>query len=113
MRKIGARDESINGGSVSTETRVAIVTGGARGIGAAVAQRLAKDGKAVAVVDLEESACEGTVKAIIADGGKAIAVGADVSNAEAVQAAVDRVAAELGPPTILINNAGVTKDNLL
>jgi 3-oxoacyl-[acyl-carrier protein] reductase len=92
---------------------VAIVTGGARGIGAAVAQRLAKDGKAVAVVDLDEGSCEDTVKAIAADGGKAIAVGADVSNADAVQAAVDRVAEELGGPTILINNAGVTKDNLL
>lgn len=98
---------------MSTDTRVAIVTGGARGIGAAVAQRLAKDGKSVAVVDLDEGSCEDTVKAIVADGGKAIAVGADVSNADAVQAAVDRVAEELGGPTILINNAGVTKDNLL
>jgi 3-oxoacyl-[acyl-carrier protein] reductase len=92
---------------------VAIVTGGARGIGAAVAQRLAKDGHAVAVVDLDEAACKDTVDAIVGDGGKAIAVGADVSNADAVQAAVDRIASELGPPTILINNAGVTKDNLL
>ncbi|HTK64413.1 MAG TPA: 3-oxoacyl-ACP reductase FabG [Pseudonocardia sp.] len=98
---------------MSTDTRVAIVTGGARGIGAAVAQRLAKDGKSVAVVDLDEGSCEDTVKAIVADGGKAIAVGADVSSAAAVQAAVDRVAEELGGPTILINNAGVTKDNLL
>jgi 3-oxoacyl-[acyl-carrier protein] reductase len=92
---------------------VAIVTGGARGIGAAVARRLAKDGKAVAVVDLDEGSTEETVKAIVAAGGTAIGVGADVSSADAVQAAVDRVAEELGGPTILINNAGVTKDNLL
>jgi 3-oxoacyl-[acyl-carrier protein] reductase len=98
---------------VSTDSKVAIVTGGARGIGAAVAQRLAKDGRAVAVVDLDQAACEETVKAITADGGTAIAVGADVSDADAVQAAVDRIASELGPPTILVNNAGITRDNLL
>ena len=46
-------------------------------------------------------------------GGKALAVGADVSDAEQVQAAVDRIAAELGPPVVLVNNAGVTRDNLL
>ncbi|MGY1745612.1 3-oxoacyl-ACP reductase FabG [Blastococcus sp. SYSU D00695] len=93
--------------------RVAIVTGAARGIGAATAQRLAADGFAVAVVDLEESAAAGTVAAIEAAGGRALAVGADVSDAEQVQAAVDRVAAELGPPVVLVNNAGVTRDNLL
>lgn len=98
---------------MSTNSRVAIVTGAARGIGAGVAQRLAADGRAVAVVDLDEGACEQTVKSITADGGKAIAVGADVSSPDAVQAAVDRIAAELGPPVILVNNAGVTRDNLL
>jgi 3-oxoacyl-[acyl-carrier protein] reductase len=92
---------------------VAIVTGAARGIGAGVAQRLAADGRAVAVVDLDEGSCDQVVKNITADGGKAIAVGADVSSADAVQAAVERIAAELGPPVILVNNAGVTRDNLL
>jgi 3-oxoacyl-[acyl-carrier protein] reductase len=89
------------------------VTGGARGIGAAVSQRLARDGKSVAVLDLDEGNCSDIVKAIEADGGRALAVGADVSNPDAVKAAVARVADELGAPTILINNAGVTKDNLL
>jgi 3-oxoacyl-[acyl-carrier protein] reductase len=97
----------------SAGTRVAIVTGAARGIGAATALRLAQDGFAVAVLDLEEAAGKDTVQAIEAAGGRALAVGADVSDADQVQAAVDRVAAELGAPTVLINNAGVTRDNML
>ncbi|GAA2987648.1 3-oxoacyl-[acyl-carrier protein] reductase [Microbacterium terrae] len=94
-------------------TRTAIVTGAARGIGAATAKRLAADGHAVAVVDLDEAACADTVAAITAAGGRGIAVGADVSDANAVRDAVARVAAELGAPTILVNNAGILRDNLL
>jgi 3-oxoacyl-[acyl-carrier protein] reductase len=93
--------------------RVAIVTGAARGIGAATAQRLARDGFAVAVVDLKEDDARDTVQAIESAGGRALAVGADVGDAEQVQAAVERIAAELGPPVVLVNNAGVTRDNLL
>jgi len=94
-------------------TRTAIVTGAARGIGAAVARRLSRDGMAVAVLDLDESACKPVVEAIESAGGTALAVGVDVADEEAVPAAVARVADELGAPTVLVNNAGVTRDNLL
>jgi 3-oxoacyl-[acyl-carrier protein] reductase len=96
-----------------TDTRTAIVTGAARGIGAGVAKRLSQDGFAVAVLDLDEAACKSTVEAIEAAGGKALAVGVDVSDEQAVEQAVARVADELGPPTVLVNNAGITRDNLL
>jgi 3-oxoacyl-[acyl-carrier protein] reductase len=97
---------------VSTQ-RVAIVTGAARGIGAATAARLAADGHAVAVVDLDESACETVAASIRAAGGRAAGVGVDVSDAEQVATGVARVADELGPPVILVNNAGIIRDNLL
>ena len=98
---------------MGTNQRTAIVTGGARGIGAGISKRLAEDGMAVAVLDLNESACQAVVDEIAAAGGQALAVGADVSDPEQVEAAVRRVADELGAPTVLVNNAGIIRDNLI
>jgi 3-oxoacyl-[acyl-carrier protein] reductase len=96
-----------------SHSKVAIVTGAARGIGAAVARRLATDGFAVALLDLDDAGVKEGAAAIVAEGGKAIGLSVDVSDTENVEAVVAQVAEELGAPTVLINNAGITRDNLL
>jgi 3-oxoacyl-[acyl-carrier protein] reductase len=95
------------------EGRVAVVTGAGRGIGGRTAVRLASDGADVAVVDINPEATEETVAEITALGRRAIGVACDVSDEASVSAAAERVAAELGPIGILVNNAGVLRDNLV
>ncbi len=95
-------------------SRVALVTGGSRGIGRAIAEHLAGQGHRVAVnYAARADAADEVVAAITAAGGQAMAVGADVGDEEAVTGMLDRVAGELGPVEILVNNAGITRDDLL
>lgn len=98
---------------MTTTNRVAIVTGAARGIGEAVATRMASDGFDVAVVDLDESAARATAEKIQATGVRAVGVGADVSKESDVAAAMEQITTELGEASVLVNNAGITRDNLL
>ena len=93
--------------------KVAIVTGAARGIGAAIAHRFAADGMSVGVVDLDEQGSARTAKEIVENGGRAIPIGADVADETAAGNAVLQTAAELGPVTVLVNSAGIIRDNLI
>src|SRR3954470_11491148 len=91
--------------------RVAVVTGSARGIGAATARRFADEGASVAVLDLDEEDAAKTASGLGAE--KAVGVACNVADGSSVEAAVARVVEELGTVDILVNNAGVTRDNLL
>ena len=93
--------------------RVAIVTGAARGIGATIAHRLAADGMSVGVVDLDEQGSTRTAKEIIENGGRAVPIGADIADERAAIDAVQQTVAEFGPVTVLINSAGIIRDNLI
>jgi NAD(P)-dependent dehydrogenase (short-subunit alcohol dehydrogenase family) len=87
--------------------KVALITGAGSGIGRATARLFAGEGAAVAVVDLREDAAKETADQIVADGGTAIGVAADVTDAEAIGAAVARSVAELGRLDVVYNNAGI------
>src|SRR5580692_9672730 len=95
------------------EGKAAIVTGAAQGIGAAISLRLAAEGAHVAVVDLTAERAQGTADEIVKNGGRAVALGADVSKTDEVQTVVAAAAAELGRLDILVNNAGITRDAML
>jgi 3-oxoacyl-[acyl-carrier protein] reductase len=93
--------------------RVALVTGAARGIGAATAVRLAADGARVALADLDTAGCEQVAQQIVAAGSEALPLACDVSNADAVDQTVQRVGEHFGQLDILVNNAGIIRDNML
>ncbi len=94
--------------------RVAIVTGSARGIGAGIARRFAEEGASVAVLDLDESQAAATAAELPVQGdAKAVGIGCNVSDSASVEAGVARVLEELGGVHVLVNNAGITRDNLL
>src|SRR5712671_1195097 len=89
------------------EGKIALITGGSRGIGAAIAKRLATDGAKVAITYSKGAdAAASVVKEIEREGGKAIAIQADATDADAVKAAVEKVVATFGQLDILVNNAG-------
>lgn len=93
--------------------RTAIVTGGARGIGAAIATRLSDDGYAVAVVDLDAAAAQQVADVLVSEGRRAAGFAIDVADEQAVERGVARISEALGEPTILVNNAGIIRDNLM
>ncbi|ROO60548.1 3-oxoacyl-[acyl-carrier protein] reductase [Micromonospora sp. Llam0] len=94
-------------------SRVAIVTGAGRGIGACIALRLAAEGMPVAALDLDRATATATADRIASTGGRAIAVEADVNDPDAARTATEHVAEALGPPVVLVNNAGAVRDNAL
>jgi len=95
------------------EGQVALVTGAAGGIGAAVAQRLAAEGAHVVALDRDEAGARATAERVAAAGGSASAHALDVARAAEVDPLFDALAAEHGRIDVLVNNAGITRDNLL
>jgi len=93
-------------------SKVAVVTGGARGIGAAIAKRLAGDGLDIAILDVDVTQCAAAVAAVEALGSRALAIPVNVADEASVAAAVTRIRDELGPPLVLVNNAGVMRSRM-
>lgn len=93
--------------------KIAIVTGGAQGIGQSVAATLARDGADVVVADIEESRCQETVAMVQQFGRRALALGVNVGEWDQVKTMADRILQEWGRIDILVNNAGITRDGLL
>jgi len=94
---------------MSTQSgRAAVVTGGGKGMGEAIARRLARDGFAVAILDLDSENAQRVADEIVAGGHRAIAVAVDVSDRASVDLAMARVRDEFGPILVLVNNAGIT-----
>ncbi len=93
--------------------RTALVTGGARGIGLAIAAALASDGADIALFDVDAASLGSAVEKIESLGVRALGLEVDITDLDAVTNAVSKLSAELAPPDILVNNAGITRDNLL
>ena len=98
---------------MTDQKRTAIITGAGRGIGAEIARRLASDGFNIAAIDLDEKGLDALTSDLRAQGHSAIGIVADISDEDAVEAAVARTADELGAPTVVVNNAGIIRDNML
>lgn len=99
---------------IDLSDKVAIVTGGAQGIGRAIAEALAQQGAHVVVADLQEEKAEAVAAELTADTGRrAIAVKVDVASSDSAKAMIDRAIEEFGHVDILVNNAGTTRDNLI
>jgi 3-oxoacyl-[acyl-carrier protein] reductase len=93
--------------------KIAVVTGAGRGIGASIAQALAREGAKIVIVDIDADQAEKTAAALRENGGEAISQVADVSNAEQVKKVFDAAVENYGSVDILVNNAGITRDALL
>src|SRR5580692_11004554 len=96
-----------------TEKRVAIVTGGSRGIGAAIVRRLAKDGLHVVAIARNLEKLQQVCAEVTAENGSAEAVACDIADSKAFAAAIEQVADKHGRIDVLVNNAGITRDDLI